>query len=149
MGYDVTHPGPGAQKNTPSIAGMVASIDRDYAQWAPSVKLQENAKQEMVKGPLVKMVYERLTYWKRCNGSLPSRILVYRDGVSEGQYRQVLTYELSGIKEVCESLYTGDKPKISILVVGKRHHTRLFTKNAKGGVQGNPQAGTVSCRHLL
>ena len=144
IGYDVTHPSPIAQRNTPSIAGLVASIDGNYAQWAPSVRLQLKAREEMVKGPLREMVKERLIYWQKCNGSLPSKILVYRDGVSEGQYPQVLKYELPGIRGACQSLYKNKPlPQISILVVGKRHHTRMFTKKANGDVQGNPEAGTV------
>ncbi|KAL8829584.1 MAG: hypothetical protein Q9191_001935 [Dirinaria sp. TL-2023a] len=144
IGYDVTHPSPTAQKNTPSIAGLVASIDGKYAQWAPSIRLQLKAREEMVKEPLSDMVMERLAYWQERNKSLPSKILVYRDGVSEGQYSQVLTFELPSIKAACQSQYQNEPlPKISILIVGKRHHTRMFTQDASGGLQGNPVPGTV------
>lgn len=54
-------------------------------------------------------------------------------GVSEGQYEAVLKYELRPIEERCRSLYPrkGDLPKITIVVVGKRHHTRFYPTDQK------------------
>uniref|UniRef100_A0A8C0XIK6 Protein argonaute-3 n=1 Tax=Castor canadensis TaxID=51338 RepID=A0A8C0XIK6_CASCN len=53
-------------------------------------------------------------------------IIFYRDGVSEGQFRQVLYYELLAIREACISLEKDYQPGITYIVVQKRHHTRLF-----------------------
>lgn len=85
IGIDVTHPGPGSVKGTPSIAAVVASCDDDFAQFPCSLEIQES-KKEMVTN-LDKMVYERLAHYRAKNKnqkkSIPERILVYRDGVSE------------------------------------------------------------------
>ena len=45
VGIDVTHPGPGSVKGTPSIAAVVASIDQNYAQYPASMELQESKKE--------------------------------------------------------------------------------------------------------
>ena len=45
VGMDVTHPGPGSLKGTPSIAAVVASIDAKYAQYPASLRLQESKKE--------------------------------------------------------------------------------------------------------
>jgi len=50
VGIDVTHPGPSSVAGTPSIAGVVASVDRDLVQFPASLRLQKS-KQEV--GPLV------------------------------------------------------------------------------------------------
>ena len=50
---------------------------------------------------LSKAMVERLTLYKATNNKLPSRVLVYRDGVSEGQFKQVLEQELPMIKGQC------------------------------------------------
>lgn len=42
VGIDVTHPGPGSVKGTPSIAVVVASIDRDLAQFPASLRIQQS-----------------------------------------------------------------------------------------------------------
>ncbi|KAF9036354.1 hypothetical protein BJ165DRAFT_1409108 [Panaeolus papilionaceus] len=88
VGIDVTHPGPGSVKGTPSIAAVVASIDRDLAQFPASLRIQQSTA-EMVTD-LAEMMVERLTLFRSCNKILPTRIIVYRDGVSEGQFSIVL-----------------------------------------------------------
>ena len=79
-----------------------------------------------------------------------------RDGVSEGQFYQVLLYELDAIRKVridyflpsnvlighfitrahkniylqaCASLEPNYQPPVTFIVVQKRHHTRLFANN--------------------
>lgn len=53
----------------------------------------------------------------------------YRDGVSEGQFAQVLLHEIDAIHRACASLEEGYLPPITFIVVQKRHHTRLFPNN--------------------
>lgn len=45
VGIDVTHPGPGSVKGTPSIAAVVASIDNLFAQYPASMEIQETKKE--------------------------------------------------------------------------------------------------------
>lgn len=145
VGIDVTHPSPNSMKGAPSVAGVVASIDARLGQWPASIGIQEGRK-EMVTD-LEAMMVARLKVWqKKNNNSLPNKILVYRDGVSEGQYGIVLREEFPQIQAACDRLYPakGPKPKISIVVVGKRHHTRFYpTKDEEADRNGNTKNGTV------
>ncbi len=52
VGIDVTHPGAGAVKGTPSIAAVVGSVDENFAQFPASMRMQESRK-EVDKVPLV------------------------------------------------------------------------------------------------
>ncbi|KAL9031872.1 MAG: hypothetical protein Q9196_000127 [Gyalolechia fulgens] len=145
-GMDVTHPSPGSIEGAPSIAGVVASIDGRYGQWPGTIRAQDS-KMEMFKY-LVEMFGERLDLWRKHNqGGLPTRIVIYRDGVSESQYRTLLQDELPQIQKACGARYPGGKlPKISIVVCGKRHHTRFFpTKDEDADYKKNmnPPNGTV------
>jgi len=146
VGIDVTHPGPGSVKGTPSIAAVVASCEQDFAQYPASMELQES-KKEMVTN-LAKMMWERLTLFKNRNKNiLPQRILVYRDGVSEGQFNTVVDEELPAIRLACQKFDTAQKqyrPALTIVICGKRHHTRFYpTEEANADDKGNPKAGTV------
>lgn len=143
VGIDVSHPPPKSMEGTPSIAAVVASIDNEYGQWPGSVRCQAS-KQEMV-STLQVMMEERFSAWIRKNERRPAKILIYRDGVSEGQYKTVLDEELGRIREACKEIYgTNPLPQITIVVVGKRHHTRFYpTKAATADHQGNPKNGTV------
>lgn len=48
VGIDVTHPLPGSSPLAPSVAGMVASIDRWLSQWPAVLSIQSERRQEMV-----------------------------------------------------------------------------------------------------
>jgi len=145
VGIDVTHPGPGSVKGTPSIAAVVASCDPDYAQYPASMEIQESRK-EMVTN-LDKMMVSRLELFRLRNRTLPTRVLVYRDGVSEGQFLTVVKEELPLIKAAFRKFDTAQKayePALTIVICGKRHHTRFYpTEEAHADSSGNPRPGTV------
>uniref|UniRef100_A0A0E0NJ26 Uncharacterized protein n=1 Tax=Oryza rufipogon TaxID=4529 RepID=A0A0E0NJ26_ORYRU len=139
FGADVTHPHPG-EDSSPSIAAVVASQDwPEVTKYAGLVSAQAH-RQELIQD-LFKvwkdpqrgtvsggMIRELLISFKRATGQKPQRIIFYRDGVSEGQFYQVLFYELDAIRK-------------------KRHHTRLFANNHKDqrtvDRSGNILPGTV------
>jgi len=74
----------------------------------------------------------------------PSSIIMYRDGVSEGQFLKVLARELMDMRKACFKLEPGYEPKITYVVVQKRHHTRFFPIDGnKYPKSGNVLAGTV------
>ena len=147
VGLDVTHPSPGSAKSAPSIAGIVASVDRWLGQWPAELHMLP-PRQEMIIG-LEGLVKSRLKLWQQKNKVLPDNILVYRDGVSEGQYSMVLENELPSFRSACKEFYTADQtkkgiPRITILVVGKRHNTRFYpTKTEDADRSSNPPNGTV------
>ncbi|KAJ8105360.1 hypothetical protein OPT61_g10226 [Boeremia exigua] len=146
FGIDVTHPSPGSSEKAPSIAGVVASVDALFSQYPASMRTQDG-RVEMVQ-ELGEMITERLKLWqKRNQGRLPNKVIVYRDGVSEGQYRMVLEHELPAFEVAFDKLYgaKAKHPKISIVIVGKRHHTRFYPTKAEDmdDKTGNPMPGTV------
>nr|CAB3448425.1 unnamed protein product [Digitaria exilis] len=111
FGADVTHPHPG-EDSSPSIAAVVASQDwPEVTKYAGLVSAQAH-RQELIED-LYKvwqdpqrgtvsggMIRELLISFKRSTGEKPQRIIFYRDGVSEGQFYQVLLYELNAIRKV-------------------------------------------------
>ncbi|KAI9811569.1 MAG: hypothetical protein M1826_003138 [Phylliscum demangeonii] len=151
VGIDVTHPSPGSASNAPSLAGIVASVDRHLAQWPAEIRIQSARKDEMVSG-LTEMMGSRLRLWREKVGgvALPENILVYRDGVSEGQYQLVLDQELPQLRAACAKLYPAPMtkkglPRMTIIIVGKRHRTRFYPAKAEEADERslNPRSGTV------
>ncbi|KAM0886935.1 hypothetical protein ACQ4PT_029393 [Festuca glaucescens] len=140
FGADVTHPHPG-EDSSPSIAAVVASQDwPEVTKYAGLVSAQVH-RQEIIedlynvthdpqKGTIHGgMIRELLISFKRSTREKPQRILFYRDGVSEGQFYQVLLHELDAIRKACASLEPNYQPQVTFIVVQKRHHTRLFANN--------------------
>ncbi|KAK3292597.1 ribonuclease H-like domain-containing protein [Chaetomium fimeti] len=134
VGYDVTHPTnlpAGAGENAPSLVGLVASIDQDLAQW-PAVTWANRARVEKVGqddgGQFVRHFKDRLRLWQDHNKKqLPEYIVIFRDGVSEGQFNMVLKDELPHIRQACRETYPAkQQPRISLIVSVKRHQTRFY-----------------------
>ncbi|GFS34116.1 Stabilizer of iron transporter SufD / Polynucleotidyl transferase [Actinidia rufa] len=140
FGADVTHPHPG-EDSSPSIAAVVASQDwPEVTKYAGLVCAQEHRQEliqdlfksweDPVRGNVTGgMIKELLISFRRSTGQKPERIIFYRDGVSEGQFYQVLFYELEAIRKACHSLEPTYQPQVTFVVVQKRHHTRLFASN--------------------
>ncbi|XP_020097408.1 protein argonaute PNH1-like [Ananas comosus] len=158
FGADVTHPETG-EDSSPSIAAVVASQDwPEVTKYAGLVCAQAH-RQELIQD-LFKtwhdpqrgvvtggMIRELLISFRKATGQKPLRIIFYRDGVSEGQFYQVLLYELDAIRKACASLEPNYQPPVTFVVVQKRHHTRLFANNHKDrsstDKSGNILPGTV------
>ncbi|CAI7623765.1 unnamed protein product [Penicillium palitans] len=153
VGLDVTHPSPGSTSSAPSVVGIVASVDAQLAQWPADIRIQP-ARQEMV-SDLDTLLQSRIEIWaKRNKGKFPEHIVVYRDGVSEGQYDMVIEKELPLLKKACQNIYPASDtkkglPRMAIIVVGKRHNTRFYpTSDGDAERSANPQPGTVVDRGI-
>ncbi|KAL6691521.1 Piwi domain-containing protein [Trichoderma pleuroticola] len=149
VGIDVTHPTAG-NKKAPSIASMVASIDQKLGQWPGILSIQPKSRQELV-ADLTEMLKSRLRLWRQKgkHSEFPENIIVYRDGVSEGQYQPVLDQELPLLRAACKEMYPAPDqkkglPRMTVAIVGKRHHTRFYpTTAADADKGGNTKPGTV------
>ncbi|XP_064410608.1 protein argonaute-2 isoform X3 [Latimeria chalumnae] len=142
LGADVTHP-PAGDGKKPSIAAVVGSMDAHPNRYCATVRVQQH-RQEIIQD-LAAMVRELLIQFYKSTRFKPTRIIFYRDGVSEGQFQQVLHHELLAIREACIKLEKDYQPGITFIVVQKRHHTRLFCtdRNERVGKSGNIPAGTT------
>jgi eukaryotic translation initiation factor 2C len=107
---------------------VVASQDwPEVTKYAGLVSAQTR-RQELIQD-IGGMVRDLLISFKQSTGQKPQRIIFYRDGVSEGQFYQILLYELDAIRKACASLEPNYQPPVTFVVVQKRHHTRLFANN--------------------
>ncbi|KAL5542061.1 hypothetical protein UlMin_009771 [Ulmus minor] len=158
FGADVTHPENG-EDTSPSIAAVVASQDwPEVTKYAGLVCAQAHRQEliqdlyktwhDPVRGTVSGgMIRDLLVSFRKATGQKPLRIIFYRDGVSEGQFYQVLLYELDAIRKACASLEPNYQPPVTFIVVQKRHHTRLFPNNHRDrnstDKSGNILPGTV------
>ncbi|KAE8291709.1 Piwi-like protein 2 [Larimichthys crocea] len=74
------------------------------------------------------------------NHNLPEKIVVYRDGVSDGQLSMVEQYEIPQLIK-CFEKFPKYEPKLVFIVVQKHINTTLYSCNANNF--GTPPPGTV------
>lgn len=143
FGADVTHAAPFSK--LPSLAAVVASMDAHPFRYECETRSQKN-RQEIIqdlKGMATNLLKR---FYNATRGKKPERIIFYRDGVSEGQFEHVLKYELDALRSACRDLEAGYTPKITFIIVQKRHHARFFVTGASSSAadrSGNVPAGTV------
>ena len=142
FGADVTHPNPG-DDTSPSIAAVVANNDWPSAiRYVATVKAQTH-RVEIIEG-LKEMVQELWRKFCEKTRLRPEQIIMFRDGVSEGQFDTVLQYEVRALKEAFTQVGGPDyNPQITWVVVQKRHHTRLFPADNNRDRSNNVMPGTV------
>lgn len=141
LGIDVSHPEAGSDK--PSVAAVVASMDGKLSQYCAYVTSQTSNKEMVTK--LEDAIHKLLETFRSRNRVFPESIVVYRDGVSEGQFDQVLRDELPQIHGALErcGYVPNDQVKVSVVVCQKRHHTRVVYEDRTTNTMINPCPGLV------
>lgn len=127
LGADLGHPPfvPGSM--VPTVACSIATYNAECDAYSAQIRLQIG-RSEII-NDLSTMVEAHLRIFaKNNNGDYPERILVFRDGISEGQYAAALQYEHDAIVSACRRIEGTYRPRILVCVCAKRHNTRFFAK---------------------
>uniref|UniRef100_A0AAR2LUV5 Piwi domain-containing protein n=1 Tax=Pygocentrus nattereri TaxID=42514 RepID=A0AAR2LUV5_PYGNA len=122
-----------------SIGALVASLNQSMSRWFSKCVLQSRG-QEIIDGLKVALKAALKAYWKY-NNCLPSRIIVYRDGVGDGMLQSVVNYEVPQIMQSIKTMGEDYAPKLTVVVVKKRIASRFFARI--DGKLSNPPPGTV------
>ncbi|GFS38718.1 argonaute family protein [Actinidia rufa] len=147
LGMDVSHGSPG-RSDIPSIAAVVGSRSWPLISRYRAAVRTQSSKVEMIESlhnPLANgdddgIMRELLVdFYQTSNGRKPAQIIVFRDGVSESQFNQVLNWELDQMIKAFQHLDEVDVPKFTVVVAQKNHHTKLF----QAGAPENVPPGTV------
>ncbi|KAI0093804.1 Piwi domain-containing protein [Irpex rosettiformis] len=149
VGCDISHPAPGV-KNRPSIASLVASIDPTCTKYGAHVRCQD-PRLEVIED-LGGMLLEAIESYRKRAANVPERIIIYRDGVSEGEYARVLANEMKQVEHALYAIHPRPpyKPSIVFIIVGKRHHVRFFPVDPSSGDRnGNCKPGLVIDKDIV
>ncbi|CAI0397266.1 unnamed protein product [Linum tenue] len=142
LGMDVSHGSPG-QSDIPSIAAVVSS-----RHWPLISRYRASVRTQSPRVEMIDSLYKRvsdtkddgimrealLDFYVSSGKRKPDQIIIFRDGVSESQFNQVLNIELDQIIEACKFLDEKWNPKFVVIVAQKNHHTKFFQPNGPENV---------------
>ncbi|KAJ4720457.1 Argonaute family protein [Melia azedarach] len=148
MGMDVSHGSPG-RSDVPSIAAVVSS-----RQWPSISRYRASVRTQSSKVEMIANLFKPgsgtedngiirellLDFYSSSGNRKPENIIIFRDGVSESQFNQVLNIELDQIIEACKFLDEKWSPKFMVIIAQKNHHTKFFQS---GGIPDNVPPGTI------
>ncbi|XP_028802599.1 protein argonaute 4A-like [Neltuma alba] len=146
LGMDVSHGSPG-RADVPSIAAVVSSrcwpqISRYRASvraQSPKVEMIANLFKPIAHNKDDGIIRELLDDFMNTSERRPEHIVIFRDGVSESQFNQVLNIEFEQIIQACKHFQETWDPKFTVIIAQKNHHTKFFQADA----QENVPPGTI------
>ena len=145
LGGDVTHP-QGDLGDENSLSSVVASMDMDGGRFISRVELN-TARVDIIENLGSMFGDLLLEHYQRNGNRKPDAILYYRDGVSEGQYNEVMAKEYAALKLTIQEFqekYGDWEPTVTVVIVQKRHHLRMFQENrAEQDRSTNALPGTI------
>jgi len=148
FGADVTHSAAGI-----SVAGVVATRGNDFATYFSEIRAQspyvygaDKKRQRKAEEQIIYLAEMAEALLRRCrdnnNCRLPSTVLYYRDGVSDGQFKPVLTLEMNQLANAFQNVGgEGYHPQLVIIVGQKRHQTRFSSTSHKMARVGKGKDG--------
>lgn len=120
-GMDTYHDG--ARKSA-SVVAFVASINGTFTKWFSQAVIQR-CKEELCNGLCAAMRASLIAYREE-NAVLPERVIVFRDGVGDGQLFMCSEYELPQMHKAFSAMGADYRPSLTFIVVQKRINTRIF-----------------------
>lgn len=137
IGYDVYHD---STNKARSYGALVATMDLTDQTKSPGFfsTVSAHMNGEELSNNFSVMVVKSLHAYQERHGRIPSSIIIYRDGVGEGQTNYVYEHELKHLVATMKAFYKEKPLKMAFIIVSKRINTKFFTVDQK-----NPMAGTV------
>lgn len=113
IGADVSHPSPGSPQA--SMAALTMSFDRFACRYAAAVQTNGHRVEMITEGNINSMMMPLFHRWIQQvgGGKGPQHIYYFRDGVSEGQYSQVLEQEVTHMKKAIDAKYGQNAKDVS------------------------------------
>lgn len=133
VGYDTWHD---TSKKDISIGAIVCTLNQTLTKSISYTTRHKNG--EELCAQFKSHLMSAFDAYKRYNGDLPTRIIIYRDGVGEGQIEQLLSVEVNPLQAALMKITP--ELKFTYVIVSKRINTRFFMDT---NPPENPKSGTV------
>lgn len=118
MGLDVTHFGGSGRESVAAVCCSVNLYGSKYEAYA----LQTGERVEVLPAKSVFTITQRAVQrFHKCTRMAAKRVIVFRDGVGDGQFMEVQAAEVASMNQA-----VGKDVELVVLCAQKRHHVRLF-----------------------
>ncbi|PRP77809.1 eukaryotic translation initiation factor 2C 2 [Planoprotostelium fungivorum] len=107
-----------------SRVALTASRENNYVKYDTVMSKQEHRKEFVDISALVDRLFAN---YRNKNRPLPTHILFYRDGVANSMFEELERQEIDPLENQLEKIYSAaglKKPRLTFIVVVKRHHFR-------------------------
>lgn len=122
-----------------SVCAFIATSNTSYTKYFSRATIQETHQE--LSSNLSITVKSACEHYYKVNNAYPEKLIIYRDGISDGQLSMVKEHEIPQIEKAFSMLDANYKPLLAVIIVKKRGNTRFFARS-RGGLM-NPPCGSV------
>lgn len=131
VGYDACHD---PRQKSKSYGAVVATYNKTFSHYYGTYTCHD--KGEELSNDFALSIVKCMKVFKEENGCYPQKIIIYRDGVGEGNIAHVRDFEVAHIVKMLKEKFEVNV-ELAFIIVTKRINTRIFAEGQ------NPPAGTV------
>ncbi|KHN84953.1 Germ cell-expressed protein R06C7.1 [Toxocara canis] len=125
MGLSMSHSGPATRSHSkPSVVGYAANIGASQFDFIGDFGFQAAGRTDSV-DVLGEFMNNIIMSYKEKRGRHPTQLIIYRGGISEGQFAMVLKYEVPLIRVAAKKAGCVNV-KVTLMVANRLHKIRLF-----------------------
>uniref|UniRef100_A0A0N5BSZ9 Piwi domain-containing protein n=1 Tax=Strongyloides papillosus TaxID=174720 RepID=A0A0N5BSZ9_STREA len=154
IGANVIHPAPQetGDNRLQSISAAVGSVDILGSKYAVSGRIRTTTAQKGKQAIKILQYFkdqikERLISFRNSTGVVPRHIVVFRDGISNSEFKIAMDYEVSSIHAACKEINEKYEPTVTFVVVQKRHGVRFM--NPQNSPNYNVSQNTVVANDIV
>lgn len=118
-----------------SWLGFVGTLNDTFCRYYSTSVKQTQEMGDTLKICLAKLLIK----YREINGFYPNQIIVFRDGVGDGQLEHCRNHEIKQIEDCLQNMEL--TAELCFVIVQKRINTRMFAKS--NGNLENPRAGSI------
>lgn len=134
-GMDVYHTA--GQATGRAVCGFVASLNESMTRWFSTSSFHTSDKE--IADHIKPMFIKALNEYRNANMEYPTHVIIFRDGVGDGQLNACREFEVAQFRGVASDI--GLDIKFVFIVVQKRINTRIFMRGRDQ--VDNPPAGSI------
>nr|AEF32758.1 WAGO-2 [Ascaris suum] len=151
VGLSMSHSGPtSSARPTPSVIGYAANMGPSQFEFIGDFGFQTAGRTDNVE-VLSEFMGKIFKHYMEKRGRYPTQLIIYRGGVSEGQFAMVLQYEVPLIRAAAKEAGCTDV-KLTLIVANRFHNVRLIPSNVNPRDRASSQnirPGTVVDTQLV
>lgn len=140
LGADCYH-----ARGNKSVAAVVSQFDDNFKRCYSVSSIQKREYEEIMKN-VAQMVMQNVQNYVDTLKQTPQQIVFYRDGVGQGQIREILQKEVAQIVNALQQKYGNSRPKLLFIVVTKRIDDRFAMF---GQTHRNPEGGMIIAKEVV
>ncbi|KAL4470825.1 hypothetical protein ABPG73_000085 [Tetrahymena malaccensis] len=130
------------------VIGVVASINQDFTKYFSDVDVRKD--NDTALPTLSKIVTKAIEAYVKNTKNVPSEVIVYRQGLGEGQIQQSFNLEIKAIQNGFKNFKAGFNPRMAFFQVNRKIGQKFYQSSSsdKAEVQ-NPASGTIVASQVV